>query len=60
VAVLIFAATTSADPKSQSSYKPVPDAETLDNYNEVNGEKDFCQSVSFARTIYLHYKIWPL
>jgi hypothetical protein len=51
VAVLFFAATTSADPKLQSSYNLAPDAETLDNYNEVNGEKDSCQSVSLARTI---------
>jgi hypothetical protein len=57
VAVLYFAATTNAEPKFQSSYIHAPGAETLDNYNEVNEEKDFCQSVSFARTIYLQNKI---
>jgi hypothetical protein len=57
VAVLFFAATTSADPKFQSSYNHALDAETLDNYNEVNDGKDFCQSVSFPRTIKLHNEI---
>jgi hypothetical protein len=39
VAVLIFAATTSADPNFQPSYSSASDAEILDNYNEVNEEE---------------------
>jgi hypothetical protein len=51
VAVLFFAATTSADPKFQSNYNHASEAETLNNYNEVNERKCLNHSVSLGRQI---------
>ena len=42
VAVLFFATTTLAGPKLHCSYTSCPNAEALDNYNEVSQASDLC------------------